>query len=228
MNQELNNIFRPDEIVWMTHFDKSTGEWVKTPYPKISGRLRLAHEDNPELKISTKIIQFDEQIAVVKATVETSKGIFTGTGMSSAERDVKIVPAILELAETRAIARALRFSCYGLEFCSAEEISHLDENVESELENHPEPPSPATRNYVEKPIYCGADGTPTPTQPPQDKKNSRISNRQLNYIINLGKSIGWDSKDLNEESLKAFGVNLEYLSVKEASHFIDQLKAMTN
>ena len=45
--------------------------------------------------------------------------------MASSERDQEIAPAILELAETRAIARSLRFAGYGVEYCSAEEVSHL-------------------------------------------------------------------------------------------------------
>ena len=45
--------------------------------------------------------------------------------MASVQRDEKIAPAILELAETRAIARSLRFAGYGVEYCSAEEVSHF-------------------------------------------------------------------------------------------------------
>ena len=95
------------------------------PYPKIAGRLRLVHEQNETLSITTDIIKYDDNIAVVRAECTTVKGIFCGLGMASLERDRKIAPAILELAETRAIARSLRFSGYGVEFCSAEEVSHL-------------------------------------------------------------------------------------------------------
>ena len=51
------------------------------------------------------------------------KGNFPGLGMSSVDRDHSIAPAILELAETRAIARSLRFAGHGVEYCSAEEMS---------------------------------------------------------------------------------------------------------
>ena len=67
---------------------------------KVGGRLRLAHEDNDQLSINTEIIQYDQNVAVVKAVVETSKGSFSGIGMASLERDQRIAPAILELAET--------------------------------------------------------------------------------------------------------------------------------
>ena len=52
----------------------------------------------------------------------------------------------------------------------------------------------------------------------------RITNKQLGYIVNLGKSLKLNSKDLDEEALKAFGSKLAYLTVKDASAFIDHLK----
>ena len=125
MSSEKNNVFRDDEIVMMIHVVKKSGEVFRTPYPKIGGRLRLAHEENGSLSIATEIIRYEEEVAVVKALATTSKGTFSGLGMASLERDQQIAPAILELAETRAIARSLRFAGYGVEYCSAEEVSHL-------------------------------------------------------------------------------------------------------
>jgi hypothetical protein len=98
---------------------------VKNIFPKIGGRLRLAHEENDQLSITTEIIKYDENLAVVKAVGSTMKGNFPGLGMASIERDHSIAPAILKLADTRATARSLRFAGYGVEYCSAEEISHL-------------------------------------------------------------------------------------------------------
>jgi len=124
--EKNNNLFREDEIVIMSHVDKRTGEVVTRPYPKVGGRLRLAHEENGNLNISTEIIRYEENVAVVRALATTKKGYFNGLGMASLERDQRIAPAILELAETRAIARSLRFAGYGVEYCSAEEVSHLE------------------------------------------------------------------------------------------------------
>jgi hypothetical protein len=124
--EKNNNQFREDEIVIMSHVDKRTGEVVTRPYPKVGGRLRLAHEENGNLSISTEIIRYEENVAVVRALATTKKGYFNGLGMASLERDQQIAPAILELAETRAIARSLRFAGYGVEYCSAEEVSHLE------------------------------------------------------------------------------------------------------
>src|SRR6056297_1356344 len=118
--------FRDEEIVVLRHWNKERQEFVSNVYPNVGGRLRLAHEANDAINIETRIYQYDENLAVVIATVKTMSGQFTGIGMSSVERDKKIAPAILELAETRGIARALRFAGYGVEYCSAEEVSHLE------------------------------------------------------------------------------------------------------
>ncbi len=212
-NQFNANQFREDEIVIMSHWDKKNDEWVRTVYPKIGGRLRLAHEDNDNLSITTEIIKYDENIAVVRAVSTTTKGSFPGIGMSSKERDDKIAPAILELAETRAIARSLRFAGYGVEYCSAEEISHL-ENGNGKLPLETTPKSTNQKGGNGEKGNNGGNG-----------ENSRITNKQLNYAVNLGKNLGWNSKDLDEEAIKTFGVKMAYLSVKDASSFIDILKS---
>ena len=115
----------------MRHYDKKNGQWIETDYPKVGGRLRIAHDQNDSISITTEIIKYDGQVAVVIASCTTDKGCYSGIGMASVERDAKIASAILELAETRAIARALRFSGIGVEYCSAEEISHLEQTHSS-------------------------------------------------------------------------------------------------
>jgi len=110
------NVFKPDELVMIRGQE----------YPKVAGRLRLAHESNASISIATEIVQYDEKIAVIKAVCNTVKGSFSGYGMSSVDRDIKLASAILELAETRAIARSLRFAGYGVEYTGAEEMSHLE------------------------------------------------------------------------------------------------------
>jgi len=222
-NQVNGSQFREDEIVIMSHWDKNKEEWVRTVYPKIGGRLRLAHEDNDNLSITTEIIKYDENIAVVRAVSTTTKGSFPGIGMSSTERDDKIAPAILELAETRAIARSLRFAGYGVEYCSAEEISHL-ENGNGNGNGHPQ--NQGNAKTVQTKPQNGETGKPA-NGGNGGNGDARITNKQLNYAVNLGKNLGWNSKDLDEESIKGFGVKMAYLSVKDASSFIDTLKSKT-
>jgi hypothetical protein len=54
--------------------------------------------------------------------------------------------------------------------------------------------------------------------------DARISNKQLSYIVTLGKSLKLNSKDLDQESVKAYGSKLAFLTTKQASAFIDTLK----
>jgi len=54
--------------------------------------------------------------------------------------------------------------------------------------------------------------------------NARISNKQLNYLVDLGKEVWLDSKGLDKRSVEEFGVRMAYLTRKDASAFIDLLK----
>ena len=207
--EKNNNQFREDEIVIISHVDKRTGEVITRPYPKVGGRLRLAHEENGSLSISTEIIRYEENVAVVKARATTSKGTFNGLGMASLERDQQIAPAILELAETRAIARSLRFAGYGVEYCSAEEVSHLENGGLIEQTGGSESPSSEE----------GKEGE-NEAQNPQD---ARLTSKQLNYLKKLARDRRMTDKELRTKTMEAYKKQPEYLTKKEASELIDQL-----
>ncbi|MBF0526030.1 MAG: hypothetical protein HQK56_13145 [Deltaproteobacteria bacterium] len=259
MGKEPPTLFHDDELVTLSHFDKRENRYVSTIFPKIGGRLRLAHEDNQALSITTEIVQYDQSLAVISATVTTSKGKFNGFGMASAERDRFLAVAILELAESRAIARALRFAGYGVEYCGAEEVSHLEGLTNGQGRTPPSKsppgggaqPSPGEGN-VNGDRHNQAAGTdsPHPAQPGEqptpagkgnnhsdsrvdktnnhsDKPETRLTNRQLKYIITLGKNLGLDGKALDTESVKDFGVKVAHLKISEASSFIDRLSKMS-
>jgi hypothetical protein len=48
------------------------GKLVKSIHPKIGGRLRLAHEQNQQISITTEIIRYDESVDVrgIETTLE--------------------------------------------------------------------------------------------------------------------------------------------------------------
>ena len=124
------NGFRENELI--SRRIKVGNEWQTKTFPIIAGRLRLAHEENQTLSIQTEILKLESDFVVVKATVNTEKGTFTGTGTASAQRDRRLADALVELAETRGIARALRWASYGVEMTSAEEVSHLQDEPTQE------------------------------------------------------------------------------------------------
>ena len=232
-NTEIRNQFREDEIALIKHYDKQRGEWITNVYPKIGGRLRLAHEGNEALSIETEIVRYDEQIAVVSAVSTTAKGSFKGIGMASVQRDQKIAPAILELAETRAIARSLRFAGYGVEYCSAEEVSHLENG---------DAPKPVARKTQGKPSPAGGNGGNGSQKPAGNSGgrhtngggngngngggNGRLSGKQYNYLMALAtKDLAMTRSELDNLCLEMFGTSAAFLSRKDASSVIENLLA---
>jgi hypothetical protein len=123
MGTNGNGQFLENELV---HRKVKVGnEWLTRTFPVVGGRLRILHENNDNLCIQTEIVKLDNDFAVVKAAVESHKGKFNGTGTASIQRDAKLADSLVELAETRAIARALRFGGIGVEYTGAEEVSHV-------------------------------------------------------------------------------------------------------
>ena len=214
MQQVSGSEFRPEEIVTLRHYNQKTGQWIESEFPKVGGRLRLAHLQNESLDISTEVFQYDGVVAVVKAVVTTQKGCFTGYGMASVERDAKIAPAILELAETRAISRALRFGGYGVEYCSAEEVSHLEQEKSSPPLPPPPPPQGSFEPQREKAIYCPAtpgnmrstggggygSGYPDNGQVQPNNGNGRLSQKQHALLLKLADNKGLSRPQLDDMS----------------------------
>lgn len=104
-------------------------ELVTREFPVVGGRLRLAHEENQSLDLQTEMVNRDGQYAIFKCCAVTGKGKYVGYGTANSQRDSRLAESLIEVAETRSIARALRFAGYGLEFCGAEEIAHIPEGA---------------------------------------------------------------------------------------------------
>jgi len=218
MENQIQNQFREDEISLIKRFDKQRQEWITNVYPRIGGRLRLAHSENDTLSIETEIIKYDENIAVVCAVSTTNKGCFKGIGMASVDRDQKIAPAILELAETRAIARSLRFAGYGVEYCSAEEVSHL-ENGNGNKTNH--------EDGGQNPKKSASDGANGGNRHHGNggngNGNGRLTSKQYRYILRLNDALGKSRSALDKHTLEAFGTVAQHLSKADASALIENL-----
>lgn len=144
----MNNQFNPEELIRVG--GKS--------YPVVGGRLRLAHESNKALSIETNIIYQDSDKVTVQAKVTTDKGIYNGLGNATVTRDAKLRNAILELAETRSIARALRFAGYGVEFTGFEEMpSGKDAGKEEDYEDNVKPTKIQLNALMDMAVKKGVD-----------------------------------------------------------------------
>ena len=85
-------------------------------YPIVGGRLRIVDEDNSKLSITTELQRFDpNETAIVQAQIQSEQGDFSAYGTACYSKGERLADSLLELAETRAIARALRFAGYGVE-----------------------------------------------------------------------------------------------------------------
>ena len=139
MSTNGNGQFLESELI---HRKVKVGEELQTrTFPVVGGRLRLAHEQNDSLSLQTEMVNWDGEYAVFKCCAVTGKGQYVGYGTANSQRDTKLADSLVELAETRSIARALRFAGYGLEFCGAEEITHIPEG-------DPEPQRTGGRQYA--------------------------------------------------------------------------------
>lgn len=196
-------LFKENEIVIYSQWDERRQQESQTQFPRIGGRLRLAHDLNESLSISTEIVKFEADMAVVIAHTTTEKGSFSGTGTASTMRDQGIALAILELAETRAIARSLRFAGYGMEFCSAEEVSQLDSHEPSAMNGEKTPPTSGTQHVPDV--------------------EQKISPRQLDFIMALGKKKNLNIQLMEKMSCDLHGVRIGNLLKTEASELIDHI-----
>jgi len=213
-----NGAFRVDELV--TRRQKVNGEWVETVFPRVGGRLRLAHEGNGTLSIQTEVVQFDDAVAVVKATVTTEKGSFCGFGTASAQRDQRLADSLLELAETRSIARSLRFSGYGVEFTGAEEVSHAMTDSE--------PAGAKVENKDQKPVFERQEShdkaeSKAPAQP-KNGNNGKATGAQIRALYALSKKAQMSEEDLDTMLRPLNASRFEDLTLSDASRLIQYLQ----
>ena len=94
-------------------------------YLTVAGRVQMAHESKTLQSIQTEVLTH-EPVVLVKATVTTGKGIFTGISAANPSKMIeKMSP--YEVAETSAVGRALGFAGFGI----IEGIATADEIVKA-------------------------------------------------------------------------------------------------
>jgi len=221
------NGFREEELV--SRRVKVGNEWQTRTFPVVGGRLRLVHEDSPHVTIQTEILKFDSDFAGVKAMVTTEKGVFHGTGTASAQRDARLADSLVELAETRSIARALRFAGYGLEFCGAEEIAAItngDQDSERTGDKAAEKVFPQENGggKTDTSSQDGASATGKAESKPQRCGNGQATQAQVRALFALTKRANYTDED-TESLLRPFNVStFQELSREAASQLITSLQ----
>lgn len=99
-------------------------------YITVAERVQEYHADHTkDLSISTEVLAHAPNV-VVRATVVTKKGTFTGISASNPSKPIE-KQSPYEVAETSAVGRALGFAGYGI----VEGIATADEMVKAEQED---------------------------------------------------------------------------------------------
>lgn len=221
------NGFREDELI--SRKVKVGNEWETRVFPVVGGRLRLAHEENQNLNLKTELVSWDGQFAVFKCCAVTSKGQFVGYGTANSQRDARLAESLIELAETRSVARALRFAGFGLEFTGAEEVSHVAAaEPEKEQTSGKQPASVfpednGTGKVESKPSNDGIDPGRNGSRP-QHCRNGVATQAQVRALFALSKRANYHEHDI-AQLLAPFEVSrFEDLPREAASKLIGALQ----
>lgn len=176
----------------------------------LGGRIRVAHElHGGKISITTDLVTFAlEDHAVVRATIETTSGTYTGTGTATKARDPRMVHCLVETAEARSVARGLRLAGVAPECVGAEEVADED-GVIVRLDGH----------------RASADVAPTSSRTHGDaaRNGTPATTAQLRCIRALARQAGEEPDELVAGVLP--GVTLDNLSLSAASRVIDQVQA---
>jgi hypothetical protein len=211
------NGFREEELV--SRRVKVGNEWQTRTFPIVAGRLRLAHEENQSLNLQTELVSWDGQYAVFKCSAVTTKGQFIGYGTANSQRDARLSESLIELAETRSIARALRFAGYGLEFCGAEEISHTSEGDTS--------PERTTGETAER-VFPGGNGNGKVGSMPQScgigNGIGKATQAQCRALYALTKKAQYGEEDISSMLAPLNAATFQDLTREDASRLISALQ----
>jgi hypothetical protein len=203
------NGFREDELI-----SRKLNGQTKV-FPVVGGRLRLAHEENQTLNLQTEMVSWDGQYAIFKCSAITNKGQFVGYGTANSQRDARLAESLIELAETRSVARALRFAGFGLEFTGAEEVSHVAAgDAEKEQTGSKEPVR----------VFPQGDGESKTEAKPTGNGNGKATQAQCRALYALTKRAQYTDQDIESMLRPMNAATFQELSRESASQLITYLQ----
>lgn len=140
---------------------------------RYSGLLAKAHDEGLR-QVTTTMLQIptkeNHHTAIVLASVQTTKGTFTGIGDASPENvRANIAPHLIRMAETRAKARALR-DAVNIGVVALEELGEL---LDDELSYEGMPQNQENGSGKEQPQNQPGKGNGPDNRPQPDKGNGR-------------------------------------------------------
>ena len=191
-----------------------------------AGLLSQAHEEGLA-RVKTSILQIPTEengrLAIVKAEVETSKGLFEAIGDACPENvDPFLAPHLIRVAETRAKARAFR-DAVNVGVVSFEELDGVS------LDRTPDPgpgATPATPRAT--PARTGSGAAPRSTSPRANSRtadpNGPMSEAQRRYLFRILAGQGYQREAAEERIKELFEVSaLSEITKVAATKMIDEL-----
>jgi len=213
MNRQLlENAFSPNQIKQRSGNFGKTLDYIEGH--SVIQRLNEAFDGFWSFEIISHEILKDE--VIVQGKLSTDKVIKTQFGSSSITRSkdggsVISLADDLKAAATDSLKKCATLLGVGLYLYGNQTESPRDwDNGQPQMQRQSESTSQRDDHHNQS--------------NPATNDNGRVSNKQLDYLVNLGKEIRLDSKGLDKRSLEEFGVRMAYLTRKDASVFIDSLK----
>ena len=104
-----------------------------------------------------------------------------------------------------------------MEYCSAEEISHLENG------GLIDGPSESDSLGSEEDFKSSQESEKASAGGNESSQDFRLTSKQLNYLKRLARDRRMTDKELRIKTMEAYKKQPEYLTKKEASELIDQL-----
>lgn len=224
----------PNHLTVMIEIKDRQGRVVgRKEVARYAGLLAKAHEEGLR-QVTTTFLQIpnkeNHETAIVHATIQTSKGTFTGIGDASPENvRANIAPHLIRMAETRAKARALR-DAVNIGVVALEELGEL---LDDELSYEGMPQN--QESGKEQPLPVNGNGKPLASQPSSDSpfppsvsvgpSVSPMSEAQRRMLFRLASQAGIKPEDAKPWLEKGLGGrSLREATKAEASRLIDLLQ----
>ena len=149
------------------------------------------------------------------AALLPARGQFVGYGTANSQRDARLAESLIELAETRSIARALRFAGYGMEYCGAEEVSHVGDSEQDPERN---------LNKDRKTAQRYGNGGGKPEAKPQRHTNGIATQAQCRALYALTKKAQYTEQDIESLLTPLQVTRFQDLTRESASQLITYLQ----
>jgi hypothetical protein len=211
---------RSEYVVRLLLRDEQGREIGETEAIRYAGLLHLAHED-ALTSVRTELVQIpsdaNEQTAIVRATVRTRRGTFSGYGDANiANVSARVAGAIVRVAETRAIGRAFRTAVDVGAVC----LEELDESAQATT-----PAGPVPLDPVEVAIPSHHSGRDLQPEVAEAGDKRPISEAQRKYLFRLAYQLGETRDGATSRVLAVLGVDrFEAATRTMAARAIDKLK----